>query len=209
MSYDITNECIIEEFLNNWFTYDELAQYLCVAPGRVKLALDFIPDKKVNAKIERHKELITRYYNYKDYEFIDADYPEIIAIADYIIGSHASIRDTATVFGLGRSTVLDKIHKKLPYINILKYKQVFDVLMENKSFNTNNKEVIEQVLKSYYLMVEGLSSQEICNKLGIGRNVLQRNLTTRLEKIDTNKATEIKEILKGNQLDGLTPFTRK
>ena len=31
----ITKECIIEEYLNNWFTYDELAEYLCIDKNKV------------------------------------------------------------------------------------------------------------------------------------------------------------------------------
>ena len=77
--------------------------------------------------------------------------------------------------------------------------------MENKSFNTNNKDVIEQVLNCYVLITNGISSQDICDKLGIGRNVLQRNLTTRLRKIDEQKAEEVSIILKENQLQGLKP----
>ena len=209
MSYDITNECIVEEFLNNWFTYDELAQYLCIDIERVRNVLEGVDNKKLSEKIEHHKNLITEYYNTVKLNSRDDDHNDVITIADYIIQNHASIRETATAFGLGKTTISDKIHEKLPRADIIKYKEVFDVLMENKSFNTNNKLVIEQVLKCYLLLKEGLSSQEICNTLGIGRNVLQRNLTTRLRKIDAEKADEVKEILKENQLDGLTPFSKK
>ena len=204
MSYNITDECIIEEFLNNWFTYDELAQYLCIDVIRVKRVLDSVNDIKLNEKIEKHKKQIFDYYNFTEEEKVIDNYEEIIRIADYIIENHSSIRETAKVFDIGKSTVYDRIHEKLPIINIRKYKDVFDILMENKSFSTNNKQVIEQVLNCYTLLKNGITSQEICDKLGIGRNVLQRNLTTRLRKIDKSKAEEISEILKEYQLQGLS-----
>ena len=54
------------------------------------------------------------------------------------------------------------------------------------------------------LLKNGITSKEICDKLGIGRNVLQRNLTTRLRKIDKSKAEEVIRILKEYQLQGLS-----
>ena len=93
--------------------------------------------------------------------------------------------------------------ERLPYISVIMYKQVFDVLMENKSFDTNNKAVIEQVLLSYELLKAGLSSEQIQEKLGIGRNVLQRNLTSRLKRIDENKYNEAKDILNSYQMQPL------
>ena len=204
MSYNITDECIIEEFLNNWFTYDELAQYLCIDVIRVKRVLDSVNDIKLNEKIDKHKKQIFDYYNFNGEEKVIDNYEEIIRIADYIIENHSSIRETAKVFNIAKSTIYDRIHEKLPIINIRKYKDVFDILMENKSFSTNNKQVIEQVLNCYTLLKNGITSQEICDKLGIGRNVLQRNLTTRLRKIDKSKAEEISEILKEYQLQGLS-----
>lgn len=203
MSYDITDECIVEEFLNNWFTYDELAQYLCIDVIRVKKVLDSVNDIKLTEKIDKHKKLIIDYYNFNGEEVVTDNYEDVIKVANYIIDNHSSIRETAKVFGIGKTTVLDRIHEKLPIINIKKYKEVFDILMENKSYNTNNKQVIEQVLNCYTLLKNGITSQEICNTLGIGRNVLQRNLTTRLRKIDSIKAEEISEILREYQLRGL------
>ena len=204
MNYNITDECIIEEFLNNWFTYDELAQYLCIDVIRVKRVLDSINDTKLNEKIDKHKKLIVDYYNFNGEEKVIDNYEEIIMIANYIINNHSSIRETAKVFNIAKSTIYDRIYEKLPIINIRKYKEVFDILMENKSFSTNNKQVIEQVLNCYTLLKNGITSKEICDKLGIGRNVLQRNLTTRLRKTDKSKAEEISEILKEYQLQGLS-----
>ncbi len=202
MNYDITEKMIVEEYLNNWFTYQELAQYLCISLDEVENTILNIKDKKTLDKIKKHYILINLYNS--NPKINNANYDvEIIDIANYIIKNHASIRETAEYFKLGKSTVFDRIHEKLPYIDIYKYKEVFDVLVENKSFDINKKEIVEQILNCYILLKNGLTTQEICNQLGIGRNVLQRNLTTRLYKLDKDKALEVKEILKENQLSGL------
>ena len=72
--------------------------------------------------------------------------------------------------------------------------------MENKSFSTDNKMVIEQVLKSYDYLALGNTIDEIKDLQGLSWNVVQRNLTTRLPKIDKEKSKKAKEILTTNQL---------
>ena len=207
---EITEQCIIEEYLNNWFTYEELAQYLCVGLDRIKSVLDNgnliinLYDMKKFDKIRMHKLHIHLFYENKpDKEFLTDNERKVVEIAKFIIENKASIRDAGQRFGFGKTTIYDYMNELLPNISISLYKQVFDVLMENKSFSTNNKRVIEQVMKSYALLKEGYSSVEIQNKMGIGRNVLQRNLTTRLKKIDAEKYKEVSSILLNNQMKPL------
>lgn len=200
----ITKQCIIEEYLNNWFTYEELASYLCIDISEVKMTLEtgMDMDDKLAKKVRTHHEHIDKYYQELDNPspiFYSQDNCRILEIAKYMLDNASSVRETAKYFGIGKTTVHETIHEKLPKISILIYKDVFDTLMSNKSFSTNNKKVIEQVLKSYDLLVMGLSSKEIQEKLGIGRNVLQRNLTTRLKNIDKEKFEIAKQILQENQ----------
>ena len=75
--------------------------------------------------------------------------------------------------------------------------------MENKSFSTNNKRVIEQVLTSYNYLSVGNTIEEIGNVQGLSWNVVQRNLTTRLSKIDKEKCKIAKEILNESRLQPL------
>ena len=186
----ITDKCIVDEYLNNWFTREELAEYLCIDVSRVNEVLDNVSDKRVKDKIGVHARYISRYYEEMEnpHEPFVTDANEIfIEIAKYMIENHASLRDTAEAFGLGKTTVYDYVHERLPGISIILYKQVFDVLNENKSFSTNNRRVIEQVLTCYNMLMSGKSSEEIGEELGIGRNVVQRNLSGRLKKIDGEK----------------------
>ena len=210
MAYDITDNCIIEEYLSNWFTYEELAKYLCISYERVEHLLNN-SKKIINEyglqkldKILTHKSYIYRESIGEKEKLLTSDDIKIIDIANYIIDNNASIRDAAKKFNIGKTTVFDYINEKLPNISIKKYKEVFLTLMAHKSFSTNNKAVIEQVLRCYILLNEGFSSKEICERLNIGRNILQRNLTTRLEKIDKEKFEYAKGILKENKFEPLS-----
>lgn len=205
----ITNECIVEEYLNNWFTYSELAEYLCIPLSRVHEVLEEILERedKLAEKIQTHAYYIQRYYEELDKKpYILGDEQIYVDIALYMIENHSSIRKTAAEFNLGKSTVYDYIHEKLPRVSIVLYKQVFDVLTDNKSYSTSNKKVIEQVLTSYDLLAQGKSSEEIATTLNVGRNVIQRNLTNRLRLIDQNKYFMAQEILTENQLEPLREY---
>ena len=139
----ITDKCIVDEYLNNWFTREELAEYLCIDVSRVNEVLDNVSDKRVKDKIGVHARYISRYYEEMEnqHEPFVTDANEIfIEIAKYMIENHASLRDTAEAFGLGKTTVYDYVHERLPGISIILYKQVFDVLNENKSFKAKMKE---------------------------------------------------------------------
>lgn len=201
----ITKSCIIEEYLSNWFTYDELAEYLCIDNSYVSEVLDNYCklDNKLYCKVSNHRNNIKKYYDTINNEMVcvtDSD-RLYIDIANYIIENKSFIRATALRFGLGKTTIYDYIHEKLPKISIKHYKKVFEVLMENKSFSTNNKNVIEQVLTSYDYLLLGHTIDEIKDIQGLGRNVVQRNLTARLSKIDKEKYKIAKEILANNQLE--------
>ncbi len=186
----ITDKCIVDEYLNNWFTREELAEYLCIDVSKVNEVLDNVSDKRLKDKIGVHARYISRYYEEMENPhepFVTEENEIFIEIAKYMIENHASLRDTAEAFGLGKTTVYDYVHERLPGISIILYKQVFDVLNENKSFSTNNRRVIEQVLTCYNMLMSGKSSEEIGEELCLGRNVVQRNLSGRLKKIDGEK----------------------
>ena len=209
MSYEITTEMIVNEFLSNWFTYDELAQYLCIDVDTVEKELLSVEDVKTLSKIQRHTSFIEKYYsNDVELKKLDEKSIEIINMANYIIDNKASLRKTAEHFNIGKTTVLDRIYEKLPYIDLYKFHDVFMILMSNKSFDTNNKLVTEKVLTCTKLLLEGFTSDEICKKLNISRNVLQRNLTLRLKNIDSDMYLSVKEILNERKLERLVPFEK-
>lgn len=211
MPYMTEDECIIEEFLNNWFTLKELAEYLCTTEDEVIRALSYenvstLFGKTKASKVSEHYKHITSYDPNDTSIKCEENYVKILKVADYIIENKASLRKTAEFFQMGKTTVFDWIYEKLPKISLIKYRQVYEVLMSNKSFNTNNKNIILQVLDCFTLLKMGLTESEISQKLNIGRNVVQRNLTYRLQNIDEAKYLEAIEILKKNQIDSIADY---
>ena len=201
----VVRKCIIEEYLSNWFTYEELAEYLCIDVSLVKHTLDqFVEyDKNLSSKVQRHRGYIQDYLAIEvlgKQEYVSEDNQGYIDIANYIIQNKASLRETAAYFHLGKTTIFDYIHEKLPNLSIRLYKQVFDVLMENKSFAADKKEIIEQVLQTYESFMRHSSCREVEEELGLSRNVVQRNLTTRLKKISKEKYEQVKLKLEANQV---------
>lgn len=55
------------------------------------------------------------------------------AFAQYVIDTGATVRQTATYFGISKSTVHKDLSRKLKYINKSLYIQVKDILEINKS----------------------------------------------------------------------------
>lgn len=219
MEYEITPNIIIEEYLSNWFTFEELAQYLCVSVKEIEDVLKNqeliikIYDKNKYNKVLNHEKNINNFY--KDPMAIKdvlSGYDQtIIEIAKYIIENKASIRNAANKFNYGKTTVHDYINEKLPEISIGLYKEVFNIMMQNKSYSIDNIRVREQVLKCFEMLKSGVTSLEIQKILGITRNVLQRNLDMRLKKIDQTKYEEAKKILNDYKMAGLieNQFTSK
>ena len=200
----VVRKCIIEEYLSNWFTYEELAEYLCIDVSLVKHTLDqFVEyDKNLSSKVQRHRGYIQDFLAIEvlgKKEYVSEDNQGYIDIANYIIQNKASLRQTAAYFHLGKTTIFDYIHEKLPTLSIRLYKQVFDVLMENKSFAPEKKEIMEQVLATYESFMRHGSCREVEEELGLSRNVVQRNLTTRLKQISKEKYEQVKQRLEENQ----------
>ena len=201
----VLRKCIIEEYLSNWFTYEELAEYLCIDVDTVKYTLEEYAklDKGLANKIRKHREYIEEYTESEllgRREYISDENKNYEDIAIYIIENKASLRQTAAYFHLSKTTIFDYIHEKLPTLSIRLYKQVFDVLMENKSFAPDKKEIMEQVLATYESFMRHGSCREVEEELGLSRNVVQRNLTTRLKKISKEKYEQVKQRLEANQL---------
>ena len=75
--------------------------------------------------------------------------------------------------------------------------------MKNKSFSTDSKQVIDQVLTSYNYLVTGYTIEEIAKMQNLSWYVVQRNLEGRLMKIDKKKYNIAKEIFKKHQSEAL------
>lgn len=57
----------------------------------------------------------------------------VMDISNYILESQATVRQTATIFGVSKSTVHKDITERLPVINEMVARQVRDILENNKA----------------------------------------------------------------------------
>ncbi|MCL2816983.1 MAG: sporulation transcriptional regulator SpoIIID [Clostridiales bacterium] len=57
----------------------------------------------------------------------------VLEISDYILESQATVRQTATVFGVSKSTVHKDVTERLPQINEMVALRVRDILDNNKA----------------------------------------------------------------------------
>lgn len=197
----VTKQCIIEEYLSNWFTYEELAAYLAVDLDYVTDVLDNYTkyDHELRLKVATHTLHIRRYYDHlNEEELIDETLPSI-KIARYMIANKSSIRKTADALGYGKSFVQERIHEYLPSDSIKLYKEVFEIIMANKSSSTDSQQIRRQVLESFMYLKMGHSIDEIKDLQHLSWSAVQRNLTKRLKKIDEKKYREAKAILEANQ----------
>lgn len=193
-------DIIVEEFLNHFYTYEELAIYLNMDEERVRCLLDSIKDK-LGETIKKHNKHIERYNSTSEESIIISEENErIVSIANYIIENDASIRKTASYFRLGKSTVNDIINDILPNISIHLYKKVFDVLQSHKSLSSKHKIRIEQIEKEYELLEQGLTISEICTNLNCSRNQVQRDLANRTKDITNEMNVKAKKLLHYNQM---------
>ena len=57
----------------------------------------------------------------------------VMDISNYILESQATVRQTATIFGVSKSTVHKDLTERLPVINEIVAQQVRDILENNKA----------------------------------------------------------------------------
>ena len=67
------------------------------------------------------------------YDMQDYIQKRVMDISNYILESQATVRQTATIFGVSKSTVHKDITERLPVINEIVAKQVRDILENNKA----------------------------------------------------------------------------
>ncbi len=205
----LSQNVIINEFLNNWFNYKELSEYLHTDIFEIERALDInnlaaanLSEKEIS-KIELHKKYVNTPLDVNDINRSIDNYEGILLIANQFINSGLSIRKAALELGISKSYLYDVLNEELPKVSLYVYKQVFDLLKANKSYGVDNKEVIEQVMNCYNLLKMGLTEKEISERLNISEKIVQRNLSYRLCSIDKNKYLEASEILRNSALSSL------
>jgi len=124
-------------------------------------------------------------------------------MADYIIENKSSTRKTAEHFNVSNATVSDYMNNRLRIISSDKYKQVKEILKNNKPKTVDDKQVKTRVLKAYELLKNGLTINEIADLLGETEFTIYRDISTRLKKILPEEYEDAKIILEEHSLSNL------
>ena len=195
-------EILINEFLNHFYTYEELAEYLNMNYNLVEYILDnHSGDKK--EQVERHKRIINSYDETDDSINIEtSDDIKIVDLANYIINNNSSLRQTAKAFKISKTSVGEYMNERLPKISIKLYKQVFEVLMSHKSLSMKYKKRQDELAKEIDMLYSGMRLVEISESLGKSMCSIQRDLTNRSVLFNEKMNAQIKQKLCNNKRYG-------
>ena len=189
---------IVEEYLNNFFTYEELALYLGIDINVVTEVLDTVGGR-YGELVSEHKNNISRYYNEEDVVTINDKKDELTyEIANYIIETGSSVRKTAETFGVGKTTVHEYMKNRLPNVSIKLYKKVFDIMMGNKSLNAEYKEVQDVLLKEIELLDSGMTLVQIGKVMNKSFSSVHRDLSYRTTTMGETTNAKVKQKLAYN-----------
>lgn len=196
-------EAIIKEYLNHFFTYEELALYLNIDKNIIKkLLTDYnhienLLGDKTSLKVRIHTNRIKLWNEVQEEKIVNISQKEeeIIRIANSIIENGYSIREASKQFGKGRTTIHDYMTEELPEISIILYKKVFDVMMRHKSLSVESFDHRINALEEFELLKQGYTIKEIAAKTGRSRNQVQRDLADRLAVINPLESYIASDIL--------------
>lgn len=191
---------IVEEYLNHFFTYSELANYLNLDEDRVRKVLDHL-EGNIASLVSDHKSNIDKYNKGKFVINIHSDIDsKVYEVAKYMVEHNSSIRDTAKTFKMGKTTIGNYINKRLPNVSIKLYKEVFDLIQSRKSLSINYKEHQTRLYKEIECLEKGMTIEEISEAIGTSRNTVQRDLANRTKNISASLNERIKDQLYDNQM---------
>lgn len=185
---------IVKEYLNHFYTYEELAAYLNEDLDKVTNILNTVGGR-YGILVKSHKNNIDRYNSGDTEDNIEtARDHKIVELANYIIRTHSSIRETAKVFRISKTSVGEYMNDSLPSISITLYKQVFDILKEHKSLSVKYKSRTNELAEEFTLLEQGLKIGEIATEMNKTFSSVQRDLANRSESISSimNKSIRIK-----------------
>lgn len=195
----MNNNIIIEEYLNHFFTYEELAKYLCIDIKRVKETLNKATGRTAEL-IRKHRIIINSYDESDDSLNIENAADErVVDLANYIINNNASIRKAAKEFEISKTSVGEYMNDRLPKISIKLYKQVFEILMSHKSLSVQHKSRRVEVSEEIKLLKQGMNITEISKTMDKSFSSIQRDLANRTETLCPKVHQKIKEQLYNNR----------
>lgn len=124
-------------------------------------------------------------------------------IADYIIETKGSTRNSAKKFNVSNATVSVLMNDFLKGLNLNKFLMVQEVLNSNKPKNYTDADVRERVLLAANLVLKGFTVEEVSKSMGETINVINEDLQTRLSKISPEIYISVKKKLNENSIANL------
>lgn len=120
----------------------------------------------------------------------------VLEIADYIIRTKKSIRKTAEQFHLSKTTISKYMSEYLPKINKEKYREIQKII--KVSDGTLSEDDIKRVEMEYELYIKGYTLEKIALETGNSYQQVQRDISTRLQKIDKEKMVLAEQVKASN-----------
>ncbi|MBR1376990.1 MAG: sporulation transcriptional regulator SpoIIID [Bacilli bacterium] len=196
----MNEDIIVEEYLNHFYNYKELACYLQIEEKRVRNILTSVGGR-TGELVKKHTYIIEHYDAKNTNLNIKNELDEkVVSVAKYIINTKSSIRLAAKELKISKTTIGEYINDRLPSISITLYKKVFDIMQSHKTLNANHKSHRMIIEKEFELLNDGLTTSEISEQLHLSRNTVQRDLANRTEIISEDMQKKAKQKLKYNQM---------
>ena len=159
-------------------------------------------------KVETDEERLRRLLLIRDYALLKIANNETFStrsIANYF-NEHAGEHD---YFKVSNNTVSDYI-ERLKKIDHKSYIKIREILDENKPKTINDEEVITRIEKVIKLILEDYTIEEIATILEESPNTINKDINTRLIRMDIDKETlkKVKEKLIEHSKNN-SPFLKK
>lgn len=123
----------------------------------------------------------------------------ILNIADYIIESKSSLRETANHFHIGKTTIGDYMKYKLPLISTDKTIQVSAIISSKTCTKELTDELKDRIYFEYELLMRGYTLKQIAYLLNANYPMVQRDLSSRIYRISDEMGDLAKEKLNSNK----------
>lgn len=136
---------------------------------------------------------------------------KILMVVDYILETKCSTRKAAKYatengFPISNVSVHNIIHKKLPTINIEKYQKVLKILNANTPKSIEDAKIKIRIYSAVAYVLQDFTILEIAKMLDSTPDTIYDDLTSRLPRMDTKLAKEVKRKFQEHKLENLGQY---
>lgn len=136
---------------------------------------------------------------------------KILMVVDYIIETKCSTRKAAKYatengFPISNVSVHNIIHKKLPTIDMEKYQKVVEILNTNTSKSIEDAKIKVRIYSATEYILQDFTILEIAKILDSTPDVIYDDLTSRLPRLDSSLAKEVRKKFQEHKLENLGQY---